>query len=488
MATRLQMLNSPKAAFLLSLIVLLGFLAVTLPSMGAGTFKIRDEYTTLDRANAVHVRGDYLAVYSENIPSFRKPPLHYWMSAAFLDLGLAPNLSARLPSFLFGLGTVVLTGWLALLILPNRPIVQPVAMALMAANAGFLASSGAAMLDTGMTFFGLAAVVGLLLALRDPRWWYLAGLACGLGSLQKAPAALLATAICGLMLWALTRFGGLRLRPGAFGRHFALASILALAVFLSWPVLQWIQFGFDAVKQAYLVEMLQRFSPLPTDSGKTHAAFQKYLLDDDGLFRVPAILAMISLPLVLKRRELWILPALFVLYAVVVGLAKGATFPRYSLYFVPYLAASLAVGLVHTLRSLPLALAISALFCVQNIPQYEPSWKDSAFDDDLVRIVDAFHRDTLPETSLILCDWRPDETRRIPPGMFSVRSGSLRPLYTLPTPEAINGIAQRGATSSQVQGLCSHAQLRELSPYLDNLQLRANYGSHVNFTADITPP
>lgn len=467
----------------LSLIVAIVFVAWNFSDLSAGTFRIRDEYTTLDRANAFHVRGDYSVVYSENIPSFRKPPLHYWISAALLDRGAPQNFAARFPSFLFGFGSILLTGLLAFLLLPGQPLVAPAAMALIAVNARFIASSKEAMLDTGTTFFGLAAMVGLMLALRNPRWWYVVAIACGLGGLQKAPVALAMVIIAIAVLLAGRRFGQFELKELKFGRHFVAAACLTFLIIFAWPLLQWIQFGFESIKEAYLVQMVQRFSPVSEDPDRSSAAWHHYILDRDAIFRLPAIAALFALPFLLKRRELLIFPLLLVLYALAAALAKGSIFPRYSLTFLPYLAASLAVVIFFFARYVWIGVLAVGIFCLQNFLLLQPSYKDPKHDAAMIAMLEKFKTKKDDGRTIILCDWRPDKIQRIPPGMFSLHASGGRAFYAVPSPAAFAGLYSSGAFGQRLQGLCTPAQLKAIEPALKSIDKIEDLGSHINWTA-----
>lgn len=482
----IEFLNTRRAAIALAIVIVGLFTAFSLPDLFAGTFRIRDEYTTLDRSNAFHVRKEYAVVYSNNIPSFRKPPLHYWMSSVMLDLGLPQNFSARMPSFLFGLGSIVFTGILAALFLPAVPLAAPAAMALVASNAGMIASSKAALLDTGTTFFALAAMTGIVLAIRNSRWWYLVAVACGLGSLQKAPTALLMVAISVIILVVARRMGTPALREMRLGGHFAASIALTLAIVLAWPALQWIQFGFSSIRQAYWEEMIQRFSPVAAEADSSRGAWHHYLMNDDMLFRLPALIALFAMPAFLKRPELYIFAALIALYGFVVFFAQGSVFPRYSLTFVPFLAASLAVAILYYSKNSVVAGALLALFCLQNVFLLDPSWKDASEDAPTIAMLEKFSETTGDDAnrSVILCDWRPDKTSRIPPGLFSIHASGGRPFRDISSPARFTELRNRGEIGLRLHGLCTPAQLKELEPVLKNVTVIEDYGSHINFAAE----
>ncbi len=81
-----------------------------------GTISHGDEYLTLDRANSFLIRDDPWAVFAENQPTFKKPPLQYWITAWLMERTSDLEVALRLPSYVFALLTLVAVGWLARLI------------------------------------------------------------------------------------------------------------------------------------------------------------------------------------------------------------------------------------------------------------------------------------------------------------------------------------------------------------------------------------
>ena len=86
-----------------------------------GQIQHGDEYLTLDRANSFVIRDDFLSVYSNNLPTFKKPPLQYWITAFLIRQGMDLEFALRFPAFLFGILTLINVGVLAYLIDPKNP-------------------------------------------------------------------------------------------------------------------------------------------------------------------------------------------------------------------------------------------------------------------------------------------------------------------------------------------------------------------------------
>ena len=176
--------------------------------LGVGTIHQYDEYHTLDRSNAFLITNDWFTVYEQNTPTFRKPPLQYWLTAVALKNSQDLEFALRLVSYLFGIGLLISTGILAYLINPSNPYVAPSAIIIMSSSTMFwVLTSLSAMLETGAAFFSTISVIGTILAIRQPKWWYFVAAAVGFGALQKAPIALLMVAsIFVLMMAQIPRY------------------------------------------------------------------------------------------------------------------------------------------------------------------------------------------------------------------------------------------------------------------------------------------
>ena len=93
MPSRRDALANAAAAVLLAL-----FAAWYAPTLGTGFITHTDEFATLDRSSSMLTTGDWATVHSRNLPSFKKPPLQYWMGAALMNAGMDLPAALRLPS------------------------------------------------------------------------------------------------------------------------------------------------------------------------------------------------------------------------------------------------------------------------------------------------------------------------------------------------------------------------------------------------------
>lgn len=340
------------ALAVLIVVVLAAYYFTLLP---VGDIQINDEFRTFDRTLGFVESGDYLTVQAYNQPTFRKPPLQYWMSAALIARGVDLVAALRFPSWLFTILTLATTGFLAHTLRPRSAFAAPAAIALLAGSEAFWMFGISAMLDAGAMAFATVAVTACLLALRQPRWWYLVAAAIGLAAMQKAPIPLALVAVMVLVATATARQTGIDLRGAFANRHFVLAGLVMTAMLLAWPAIQWLRHGTEALAEAYGVEMVNRFSPFSGVRRGPGQPLAKLVFDGEYILRVPGLLALAALPFLLGRRELLALPLMVVAYAVMAAVAGGSLYPRYFLVFLPLLMAALAVVIVDGLARWPIA-------------------------------------------------------------------------------------------------------------------------------------
>jgi 4-amino-4-deoxy-L-arabinose transferase-like glycosyltransferase len=109
--------------------------------------------------------GDLVTPYLWGSPWFEKPPLLYWMSAAFFALGERPEVAARLPVSLLSLAFLVVAARLAAREFGVEAAF--ISVSLLATCAGWVAYSNFCLTDLPMAvFFSLAVLLALPL-LRD---------------------------------------------------------------------------------------------------------------------------------------------------------------------------------------------------------------------------------------------------------------------------------------------------------------------------------
>ena len=187
----------------------------------------------------------------------------------------------------------------------------------------FWAYSLSAMLEIGAAFFSTISVIGTILAIRQPKWWYFVAAAVGFGALQKAPIALLMVASIFVLMMATYKLHDIRISSIMQDNHFRLAAILSLLLVLFWPLLQLERYGYQSIHKAYVREMVERFSPIGASEGTADTAWYKVLIDEAFLW-IPALVAVIVIPFIFRTLESFI-PCLLVLgFCIMMEVASGA--------------------------------------------------------------------------------------------------------------------------------------------------------------------
>jgi 4-amino-4-deoxy-L-arabinose transferase-like glycosyltransferase len=438
------------------------------PLLGTGFITHTDEFATLDRSSSMLSTGDWATVHSRNLPSFKKPPLQYWMSAALMDAGVGLPTALRLPSLLFALAGLWSAGFLARTLLPASPWAMPAAILLCSGSLAFWTSGTSALLDSGSVFFATFALAATIRALARPAWWYVVAVATVLGAIQKAPIGLFLV-LGYLLILAATRaahgidVGAIR-RSVPFRRAVWIVVIGALV----WPILQILRHSTVTVVEDLLGQTVGRFVPAGFDEDLTDlAGLSGMILGSEPLLRILGILALAWLPWRLRRMELLPLPALFGLYVLLMYLAVGNVSGRYTVVFLPLLAAALAAVIL----SLPVpaiaraagVLAVSALSLgpiksAADLRLEAPPQQAAA-----ISALEAVGAALRPDETLVICNWRP---RAFPPGMVTYFASGGRPFEMPERPGDVAEARQEGTLPGPLRGLCPTPQADELAATL----------------------
>ena len=426
MQARRDILSTLAAAALLGL-----FALWYAPLLGTGFITHTDEFATLDRSSSMLTTGDWATVHSRNLPSFKKPPLQYWMSAALMEAGVGLPTALRLPSLIFALAGLWAAGFLARTLLPAAPWAMPAAILLCAGSLDYWSAGTSALLDSGSVFFATLALAATVRALARPGWWYVVAAAVVLGAIQKAPIGLFLV-LGYLVVLALTRTAhGFDVRAIRRSPTFRRAVWIVVIGTLAWPILQILRHSTVTVVEDLLGQTVGRFVPAGFDDDLTDfTGLSGMILGEEPLLRLLGIAALVWLPWRLRRMDLLPLPALFGLYVLLMYLAVGNVSGRYTVVFLPLLAAALAAVIL----SLPApaiaraagVLAVSALslgpFKSAADLRLEAPPEQAAAIAALEDVGAALR----PDETLVICNWRP---RVFPPGMvtyFAVRRPPVR--------------------------------------------------------------
>ncbi len=151
-----------------------------------------DETRYLSVAWEMWQQQHILVPISNGAPYSHKPPLLFWlMQASWLPFGVH-GFTARLIAPLFGLGSIWLSMRLAAKLWPERPVLPSRVPFLLLGMPVWTVYASLTMFDTLVAFFSLLGWLALINAAQTnrPAWWWVFGLAIGLGLLSKGPVAL----------------------------------------------------------------------------------------------------------------------------------------------------------------------------------------------------------------------------------------------------------------------------------------------------------
>jgi 4-amino-4-deoxy-L-arabinose transferase-like glycosyltransferase len=457
-----------------------------LPLLSSGGFRIFDEFHTLDRTTAFARQGDWFTVYSLQEPSFKKPPLQYWLSAALLEAGTDQLTALRLPSFVFALGALAATALLAAAVMPANLWAMPGAVLLLSCSAMFWQHALSAMLDTGAVFFSTLSLAAAILALKHPRWWYVAGTAIALGSLQKAWIGLPLVALWLAFLGATSRWHGLNLRDIARGRAFRISVAIALAGSLFWPVAQTLLHGADALDEFFGDQMIDRFLPGEARTGtRGPGDLAALLIGGEPSLRWPAIMALLWLPWRVGRMDLLPLPLIFALFAAAMLLAGGHVTARYTLIFLPLLAVALAVVI---LSLVPRPLFAAPLFALiawaAGGPIRSAGELALAMDPSYaaqIGTMTAAGEIRRPGERLVICTTSGGS--RLIPALASHYAAGGRPFVRLVNERSLRHNAERGLLDGPFLGVCTPEDLSRFADAFEGLEILAERGGYVIWRA-----
>jgi 4-amino-4-deoxy-L-arabinose transferase-like glycosyltransferase len=366
-------------SFMPVVLITLAYAALMLPVLWSGQRVNYDGYYTLGRSWGFLATGDWLAVHQNFTPNFKKPPLQYWVTAGLMSTGLPELVALRGFSFVAALWSILLTGALACRLAPDIFLVPSLAALLLCSFRLFASYSVTGMLDVGQGFFVLLVGFAAVSAAEDRRWWLVAGLAAGLGCLQKSPYPLVAYLFLMVFLLAGSRPAhGQSLRERVRDPYILGGLATALVLAFSWPMIQWVRFGGKYWRTAYHHEMILRFTPDIGAPGASIARNVSRLFPSSSVISVASLLALgggcllavfISRRLRTDRR----LRGLAILYAatlLAILLAGGRINPRYLLSILPLLAtiAGVVIGRLFRFRRVAVVLAaLAVMFSVRGV-------------------------------------------------------------------------------------------------------------------------
>ncbi len=460
-------LLAPRPALIAWLLVTL-FAALLFHRLGDGLLWYYDEIKNAERAREFLLTGDFGVVRANFKPSFNKPPLHYWLTAATFKAFGEHQFAIRCWSALFAVGALALTAVHARTLAPALPWLPALSVLFVGLHGPFLQYARVGLLDMGLTFWTLGVLVASERATRQPRWWIAAGLLAGLGSLYKLPLPLLFWIVwLGLRGW---REGG-----AWRSRELRLGLVIATALSAVWPAVQFARFGaawWEVAGREEISGLLDRQMTMPTYGPATYMV---WLLSKWGPF---GLLALGGTAWVLWRgwrpdgsvaARFYEVAVLAAAYLAVLGLFTSKS-QRYLFPVQPLLAVS--GGAVLLASHLPPAWR-AALVVVAALGIAPVAWSDYSLRSK---------RDLLPQVPALErfgASARPQETllvvNRVRSKYFVLYFGKLnQPVVDV----ALEGVSKvRGA----MRGLISPQGWIELQPLVPGLEKIAEEAGVVEF-------
>ena len=433
-----------------------------------------DEFYTLGRTLGFVESGDWLSVSFNNQPDFKKPPLQYWLGALLIQSGVDPMLSVRLWPLSFALALLGVTGLLAYACQPGHPYVISAALILLSGSPLLWTHATRALLDAGSAFFLTLSVAAVLLALRNPRWWIIAGLSVGLGFLQKSPSALVASVYIIFFSFLLSRYFSLDVDVKASVRtgYFAAGALITLVLISFWPIVQFVRYGFGYLFTAFYAEILLRFAPSGSEGADSFSGtfdWLSWMLRDSAFIWVPALAALCVLPFIPKLRARLGLVALIVLMILIVlTFAGGKLYPRYLLQVLPILAVVLTVTLEYFVKVQPLLPLIALILVIlTGGPFYNMSYLLNDRWSEHAEVAKHFAGVVREDETPVMCSW--GDRKYIPPGVLVLHTNFDRPIVFLEGANALNHLRDWEAIAPPLRGICLESAFLDIQDKLERV-------------------
>ena len=451
-----------------------------------GSIHRYDEYHTLDRSNGFLIKGDWFTVYSNNEPYFKKPPLQYWLTAMTITMSDDLEFALRIWSYIFGLGLLIATGLLAYAIFPSNPYAMPAAVLILAGSSMQWFSAISAMLDAGAAFFFAVAVFAFLLAIRQPRWWYLVAISSGLGALQKAPAGFVT--VCGMLvlLHVTRKFHDVNLRDIFGNIHFKISVLITALLVLWWPVLQVARYGIEVIYFAYIDEMLLRFSPVGGGHPFSWLEWWQWIIRDGMGLWIPAILSLFMLPYFFRKPESFVPPFLFFCFVIMMTFATGRIYQRYLLLILPVLAAGFAALLARIVPGRVFAVVVACVLTLSAGNPFKGINSVSLFkssQNKYLPLLENFSKSLEVKETPVWCNWSKAKLKNIYPGAFSYYASNgrifleLHDAEQLPLKEVLEGF------TPPYRGLCDTSEFDKLKKWLMSYEIIEQSNGYVHWTS-----
>jgi 4-amino-4-deoxy-L-arabinose transferase-like glycosyltransferase len=233
-----------------------------------------DESVYTEISRQMLIRHDLVGTYFNYEPRYDKPPLNFWITAAFYKAFGMNEFTSRMSSTFFGFLCLILVLCFGKRLFNKRTGI----LAALMLGTGFLffIETQMALIDTSLTF-----CIGLTLyffyrgfAEARPNFLLLMGFPLGLGVLAKGPIALILSGAVGLIFATFQIFKHKVKWRVLFNWQLMLGFIIALAICLPWYFTMGSRYGMDFIRNHFGYHMIERFTkPIESHGGGWYFAF-----------------------------------------------------------------------------------------------------------------------------------------------------------------------------------------------------------------------
>lgn len=195
-----------------------------------------DDCFYAQKAKEILATGEWMTMHYNGRPAWENPPFFMWLIALSYRIFGVSEFAAKLPSALFGVGTILLVYWLAKQLFDSWTAF--LSSSVLATTILFTRYARRAMMDVTLSFFVTLALLAVVLALRrDLRWMLLWGICTGISILIKSVLGLFPLFIGVVFLLVRGRWR-LLFHPWSI-----IAFVLMFAVGGAWYLDQVLKFG-----------------------------------------------------------------------------------------------------------------------------------------------------------------------------------------------------------------------------------------------------
>jgi len=326
--------------FQLTFILLFSTLLIFSKLGGNGLANYDDCYYA-QKAKEILQTGNWMTLHYNHAPSFDNPPFFIWLvSISFSVFGVS-EYSAKLPSALMGVMTILLVYFLAKKLF--NAWIGFFSSFILTTTSIFVKYSRHVMMDVTLTFFVCLSMFSLILSLRrNPRYFLLWGISIGICILIKS--------VLGLFPWIITVIYLLITKRWkiVFNGYFLTGCFLSALIGSSWFLHQygnygstfvnvhfgWLIFerGFSLQPQpwyyhlSYLYDLLRYYWPwLPLlVLGFTKLSKRTLKSDENAIFLLLWMTTIIAVMSVMMSRKIWYIMPIFPATAIISGYALFA--------------------------------------------------------------------------------------------------------------------------------------------------------------------